>query len=211
MADQTPFVPPAGWYVDPTTETTLRWWNGLAWTDHVSALPELVPAPRIAPVSQYSWEREEDKTHRVQHWGIAAEAHAEYTAIPSRWGTLSVWLIAFTPWWEVGCAVIVATVLENVWLECGALILPWLLTIVWAQRDGARLRAWGHRNVPRWPWALLGAPGYLIARTVVLRRNTGIGSPPLWVWIANLLIVGGLIALGVLLFLSALAGLNHGY
>ena len=31
----------------------------------------------------------------------------------------------------------------------------------------------------------------LIVRTVVVRRNTGLGSAPPWVWLANLLLVDG--------------------
>jgi hypothetical protein len=32
---------PAGWYPDPDDETLNRWWDGLAWTDHRSALAEV--------------------------------------------------------------------------------------------------------------------------------------------------------------------------
>lgn len=39
---------PAGWYADPTTPGTERYWNGVAWTDHhrpVAAAPTPAPAP----------------------------------------------------------------------------------------------------------------------------------------------------------------------
>jgi hypothetical protein len=38
---------PAGWYSNPSDETTQRWWNGIAWTEHVSAGP---PVPLVAAV-----------------------------------------------------------------------------------------------------------------------------------------------------------------
>ena len=28
---------PAGWYADPSGQHALRWWDGNAWTDHVTA------------------------------------------------------------------------------------------------------------------------------------------------------------------------------
>jgi hypothetical protein len=87
MTDQPGYVAPSGWYVDPTTSLHLRWWSGLAWTEHVAPIPEIVsdpdsyptateanrteaedrlaearhappPVPRLAPVSSYGWERE---------------------------------------------------------------------------------------------------------------------------------------------------------
>lgn len=30
-------VAPAGWYRDPLGLPQLRWWNGLAWTNHIQA------------------------------------------------------------------------------------------------------------------------------------------------------------------------------
>jgi hypothetical protein len=36
-----------GWYVDPSTGTNLRYWNGITWTDEVAPLPEEVPKKRV--------------------------------------------------------------------------------------------------------------------------------------------------------------------
>jgi hypothetical protein len=39
MTDQLPTTVAAGWYQDPDDSTQVRWWNGLAWTDHRAPLP----------------------------------------------------------------------------------------------------------------------------------------------------------------------------
>lgn len=166
------------------------------------------PSPRLAPVSRYDWGREEDKHDNNPRWTARVEP-PEYRPIASRWGTVSVWLIAFAPWWSMIAFYAVLLVADRaVWLQWAALALPWLITIACAQRDIKRLQIWGHRVVPSWTWALLGAPGYLIARTVVLRKNTGIGSAPLWVWLANVIIVGGLIAFAILFLAMFFAGMT---
>ena len=43
MTDQATRVVPAGWYQDPAVTEQVRWWNGLAWTEHVRDKPS--PAP----------------------------------------------------------------------------------------------------------------------------------------------------------------------
>lgn len=45
MTDQATRVVPAGWYQDPAIAEQVRWWNGLAWTEHVREKPSAVPAP----------------------------------------------------------------------------------------------------------------------------------------------------------------------
>lgn len=32
-------VVPAGWYDDPASVRLVRWWNGIAWTEHTRAKP----------------------------------------------------------------------------------------------------------------------------------------------------------------------------
>ncbi|GAA3895229.1 hypothetical protein GCM10022381_40950 [Leifsonia kafniensis] len=254
MTAQPGYVAPAGWYIDPTTSLHLRWWSGLAWTEHVAPIPDVAaapdeysadaaalphssaggieaataaaaatatatavdgalpppPVPRFAPVSSYGWEREESKSEVAPRWTLPVGHGPEFTALPSKWGSVSVWVISFSPWLSVVGFFALAT-LEGVraplWLQWTAFALPWLITLAAAQRDVKRLRIWGHRNIASWAWALLGAPAYLIARTVVLRRNTGIGSAPLWVWIANFLLVVGLVLFLVVVFAAVFASL----
>lgn len=44
MTDQATRVVPAGWYQDPALEEQVRWWNGLAWTEHVREKPTAAAA-----------------------------------------------------------------------------------------------------------------------------------------------------------------------
>ncbi|WP_084127271.1 DUF2510 domain-containing protein [Demequina sp. NBRC 110054] len=41
-------TPPAGWYADPTMPGTMRYWDGAAWTQHVSPAPG-ASAVAVAP------------------------------------------------------------------------------------------------------------------------------------------------------------------
>ena len=173
------------------------------------ALPP--PVTRIAPISNYGWEREAGVRAELplRHLPVAEPVHL-YRDIPSRWSSASVWVIAFMPWITVVtvfAAMVVATLAPRAWWWwLGALVLPFLLTLAAAQRDVKRLRIWRHTTVAHWAWSLLGPPGYLIARTVVLRRHAGLGSAPLWVWVANLVVVSVLVVMTLSLIAAAIAG-----
>ena len=43
MTDQATRVVSAGWYQDPASSVQVRWWNGLAWTEHVREKPTTSP------------------------------------------------------------------------------------------------------------------------------------------------------------------------
>lgn len=180
--------------------------------DATRALPP--PVPRIAPITNYGWDRESDPSedrfgYRMSAQPADREIPADrYLDIPSRWSSASVWLIAFMPWISLLTAfaalMLVAVSPAAWWWQLGAVLLPFLLTLAAAQRDVLRLRIWRHRTVAHWAWSLLGAPAYLIARTVVLRRHAGLGSAPLWVWLVNLLL-----ASGAVLYVLTLVGLSY--
>jgi hypothetical protein len=197
-ADAQPGTPDAAQAPDrPLTRRERRLLDEQA--DATRALPP--PVPRIAPITSYSWDRESEPAqdsfeHTVFLQPAGRDDPADrYVDIPSRWSSASVWVIAFMPWISVvagyAALVVALTAPRAWWWQLGALLLPYLLTLAAAQRDVLRLRIWRHRTVAHWAWSLLGAPVYLIARTVVLRRHAGLGSAPLWVWLVNLLLVTG--------------------
>jgi len=45
LTDQAIRVVPAGWYEDPASRAHVRWWNGLAWTEHTALKPVEQPRP----------------------------------------------------------------------------------------------------------------------------------------------------------------------
>lgn len=49
MIDETPGLPPFGWYPDPAGSPMLRWWNGSQWTDRLES-----PRPEVQPAFGYS-------------------------------------------------------------------------------------------------------------------------------------------------------------
>ncbi|WP_309711376.1 DUF2510 domain-containing protein [Pseudolysinimonas sp.] len=49
MTDQAIRVVPAGWYEDPASSAHVRWWNGLAWTEHTTLKP--TPTPQAVPMA----------------------------------------------------------------------------------------------------------------------------------------------------------------
>lgn len=162
------------------------------------------PTPLIAPVTAFDWGHEVDKDS--SRFARVMERVDEYRFIPSRWGTVSVWLLASTPWFALVYVFIVFLLIGlgvAEYLLYATLALPTLVTLALAQRDRKRLLAWGHRTVAHWAWSLLGALAYLIARSVVLRTQTGVGSLPLWIWIINLFAVAGAYLLLLLIPLGA--------
>src|SRR5690606_13240878 len=72
--------------------------------------------------------------------------------------------------------------------------LPWLIGVLWAQQDSTRLSDLGHRRPARALWAMLTAPVYLVVRTIRVHREVHAGAAPLFVWVANALVVAGLVA-----------------
>ena len=68
MTDQATRVVPAGWYQDPAVSEQVRWWNGLAWTEHVRDKPTAPPVSAgnatldAAAASATTAERTEEST-----------------------------------------------------------------------------------------------------------------------------------------------------
>jgi hypothetical protein len=172
-------VVPAGWYEDPASTSRVRWWNGLAWTDHTAAKPAN-PAPAGAAGAD-----DQVATDSLEH--------AAATAI-----TGAAWFIALSPV-LTGLAVTVAGYLAFyvwrfprlfeipvVWVTAA---IPLLLATVAAFVDARRLGRAGHAP-PTPAWSLLGPLVYLVAR----RRRVP-GSAPLVVFcLLGAIVVAGPVA-----------------
>lgn len=119
--------------------------------------------------------------------------------VPERSTTPAAWALAFTPVITVlsQAAILVLTgmgLTPWVWLV-GAAIMPVLWIIIWVRRDRIALDEWGHLRRAHWGWAFLTEVGYLTARTIVVRRQSGgRGWGPL---VVNLLIIAVLVNVGI--------------
>lgn len=119
----------------------------------------------------------------------------EVTA-PRAWGTVWVWLLAFMPWVVAACIVaaivlVFATALSITlampeWFWVPLLVVPYLLSVAFAAGDAARLRARQHPTVAPWTWAFLGAPVYLVARSMALEPGVHGRLKPMWVGLFNM-------------------------
>jgi hypothetical protein len=166
-------APPAAWYPDPGDGTQWRWWSGTAWTDQVAPMTQ---QPVAAAVSEP---------------GVTTAAGPDAASLEPerRWGTVWVWLLAFSPWLSVWATYFAMTTGEPSntvsWQSILLIAAPIALVILLAVLDVRQLRRW-HGSVAPWAWALLGAPAYVLARTIVLRRCRRFVSVPLWVTLVNL-------------------------
>lgn len=190
---------PAGWYDDPTGADHNRWWNGTAWTDHTSPKPSDATDAALSdyvPFDGRSWKSE--------------SVFGEHQA-PARSNTAGAWGLAFLPWLVLfaSAAVVVLTLFAHQlwWTAVAAAILPLLVAVAMATRDRLRLADYGYVRRPALGWVLLTPLIYLIVRTVLVRRESGKGSAPLWGYLVNCVLVLAALAGGLFATANYEAGL----
>lgn len=208
MTDVPATLPAVGWYADPVDAALVRWWSGIAWTEHTMAAPIVVPEPiatpattpitaqettttGLTPSSATSWIMD-PVAPRVEQFSPMARAQSRTMYIPGRWNTAGAWGIAFLPWISVATGIAVAlldTVGIRSWVWWTAPFLPLLCLIAFAVRDRARLDQYGYKRAASLAWILLGPLAYMIARTVRVRQQSGKGSAPLWIFVLNSVLV----------------------
>lgn len=209
MTDQATRVVSAGWYQDPASSVQVRWWNGVAWTEHVREKPTaalssagVAAASNVAAVSNVAETHEEriaavrDLEHQfgigavenplvaARTSGQTATAASATTRSAGRGSTAAAWMIALSPVLAIVVGIVAAYVyfylFGNPIVFVVAAAIPYLLCVLWAVADGRTLRDRGF-TPPSPALALLTGLGYLIAR-----RTRVPGSGP----IAMLLVVG---------------------
>jgi hypothetical protein len=235
LTDQATRVVPAGWYEDPASSAHVRWWNGLAWTEHTTLKPTAPPRPqpaydvvttatgsvytpetlaRIAEARelerQYGISTAEHEimvraataantgdvaTPRTRADARAAQQAADDYGDDYGTSTASAWFIALWPLLTLAAAAAAAYVafyvapepsVSGIPVVAGLVLVPTLLTLLWAALDARRLRSLGHR--PASPaLALLGPLVYLIARRA---RVSGSG-PLVTLLVLTVLAIGG--------------------
>ena len=163
-----------GWYDDPSGTGQKRWWDGAQWTEHLHD-PSLEVYGAVAiPVVGVG-----TPVYNVFIWlitllpllslsGFAMFDMAEYMH-RSMAGEIAI----FTPSYLLLVAV-----------GWG----PYLVTALLAFFDWRRLQRDGFVRPFHWAWSFLSGSVYIIGRSVVVKRRSGRGLLPIWIWVAVLVI-----------------------
>jgi hypothetical protein len=193
---------PAGWYPVAAGSSQQRWWDGSQWTEHVYGAPASQPGAG----------------------GAVAAGPALRAAAGVKPGTVWFWLLAVgAPVLTILDLIPVSIYLSQViggdttdptaiaanTFSAGYLLVllsGWFIyavCIVFALLDWRELKARGVPSPFHWAWSffvlLLGWPAvYVIGRSVVVKRRTGAGLAPLWVFI-GLEVVAGIVTLVVVI------------
>ncbi|KQZ86128.1 hypothetical protein ASD56_07660 [Microbacterium sp. Root166] len=190
---------PAGWYPDPLVPSTLRYWDGYAWTSHQQAAVSPFAAPLTAPPGT-AW-------NTPWIWLVVLLPLLPLLLtlfIP--WGSM----FAFDPY-ETDPTEIMRSQMglytsPLLWLSQLVSYAVYGLCVFFAYLDQKELKA---RAIPKtfhWAWAFLN-PVYPIGRSVVVKRRTGHGSAPMWAAVASIalsLVVATIIAVTIFAGLAEL-------
>ena len=185
MSDSTNAVPP-GWYPDQNAPGQQRWWDGTQWTEHVQA-----------------------------PYSAAAATAALKAPEGTKTGTVWIWLIVLLPLlglssfflidWADYIDSTMATSLSGsytgyadslaLYTSPGYIIsqlsgfVLYGLTVVFAALDVRELKKRGVQQPFHWAFAFLTSIVYVIGRSVVVKRRTGGGLAPLWVYIVETVVI----------------------
>jgi hypothetical protein len=184
-------VAPAGWYPVAAGSPQQRWWDGSRWTEHVygPTTATVQPAAAQASVARPATvlrAPEGVKPGTVWFWllAVGAPVLTLLDLIP-----ISIWLSQIIAGDTTSPSGIVASELNPAYVL--VLLSGWFIDavcIVFALLDWRELKAHGVPKPFHWGWSFfviaIGWPAvYVIGRSVVVRRRTGSGLAPLWVFI----------------------------
>jgi hypothetical protein len=234
MSNTVPPTIPAGWYSDPTDASQLRWWNGSAWSQHVQQRPAPIsPTPvEAAPVVSAQVEAAQvepaqaavepvrftpvTETPLVRTQLVETAASVDDEAVPTRSNTVSSWFVALSPFYYAIAFIIALPALASIAgvavlgaIAAAVLVIPFAIALIFAISDFSALKK---RGIPRPAapgWMFLTPLVYLIVRTVRVRRATGKGSAPLWVWIAAWAVSSAIIGISTVQIIPAVTNFQN--
>lgn len=200
MTDPTvPSTAPAGWYPVEANSPNLRWWDGTQWTDHHHTVGS-------SPVQPFAQQGYGTPVYGAPVYGAQAPA-ARPPSAPAGTSpyTAWIWILAILPLvqlLELPFLISFYTKVEAVGLSDPTAItqlefsqgsgyltlqaiglLVYAVCVVIAVFDYLALKARGVVRPFPWAWTFLSAVVYVIGRAVVVRRRTGSGFAPMWVYI----------------------------
>lgn len=162
-----PVAMPAGWYPDPAGPTTVRYWDGSAWTEHTA------PRPYAAPVAMTA-----GSAHQARSGvGIVEAVRLAFVRVGDYRGRSS----RSEYWWFVLAALVVGI---TVTLLAEAAFPGTTVRGEYTSSDAASLV----EALLYLGWLVVGLP-------LTIRRLHDTGKPWPWVLMALVPLVGGLIML----------------
>lgn len=210
MSNPTTPSPPAGWYPDPAGSPRSRWFDGTQWTDHYAPPP--VTAPQVPQPPQPNFAPQAPQQPYGQQVYGQQQAYAAAPVLRAPEGTRPnngfIWfyssllvlpIITFAAFDLSG--VMRSSVTEtmanptNPFAAYGAILTPgytvllfasflyYASSVVFAFRDYRAQLAAGIPRPFHWAWTFLNSLVYIIGRTVVVKRRTGGGLGPLWLYL----------------------------
>lgn len=188
-----PATAPAGWYQVSPDSATQRYWDGTAWTEHISnpAAPTSPASVAVAPATaRPAAEKAPDGTNPNTIWfwltsvslviAIASDiASLGYINALASIGVNSDYISELAK----------ANSSPAYWISVLLGLLAGAAFILFPILDWLALRKRGVPSPFSWAWSLfslvLSSPiVYVIGRSVVVKRRTGKGLAPLWVFVA---------------------------
>jgi len=189
-AETSPALPVAGWYDDPSGSGQLRWWGGLAWTEHVKPreqpVPREQPAPARVPEPSYTPADSTYVPFAVTYAPGPVRLESSGTS-----ATLAAWLMGAYPFIAVLGQWLILQASQRLDPLAIIAVPVLLLTVVVGSAiwDAALLRRRGFDAPSAW-WILLGPLAYLIARAVALRHSGTRGAGPLILLVLSAVVAG---------------------
>lgn len=165
MTDQATRVVPAGWYEDPSNAQLVRWWNGIAWTEHTNPKPDLDAAADA-----------EAEALEKSFAAAALDARPRGQVIST--STSASWVLAFSPLLYLA-AVVAAFGVDLYLVQTPAvwalLVIPYAVTVLFAVLDARKLARWGH-TPPKAFWGFFGPLIYLVVRKTKVSGWSQLGT-----------------------------------
>jgi hypothetical protein len=193
-------LPPAGWYADPAADSLLRWWGGLAWTDHTRAV---VTAPVSPPIATPAYGFKPLVSSYIPagssgHDGWENGGSSTFTAhAPGSGNTRAIWFLITLPLFSFALALAQITLLVTPLLGLIGSLLLLTSVVVAAFADRSALIGRGLPSASP-AWLLLSVPVFLVRRRVVLKRAGVRSNAPGNVFVV--IVVLGSIGYGMLAF-----------
>ncbi len=160
-----------GWYPTAPGSTQVRWWDGTQWTEHYQSLGVLPGAPDKAPAGT--------NPNTVWIWLLVFAPLLQFAELPL---FASSFAAIPAPGQTTTTDIATSSISASLLLDGISLALA-AVFIVLAALDFRALKARGVPAPFHWAWAFLGSLVYVIGRAVVVRRRTGTGLVPLWVYL----------------------------